>query len=330
MPADIEKFYGLYTPAWHGLGYVADRVMSLEEALEAAEMDFTFDSAPVYATLMNENGVSNVQIQGKKAVLRIDKRTNEVRAYGPVGEGYVIHDLPEIFRFADDLLGEGAVLDTVGTLGNGERAFMTLQLPIGFGEDMERSSLYMTATTGFDGSHSTRYDMTAIRIVCANTWKMAHDSSKSHIKFRHTSSLEGNEMRAAKALGIAREYADFLADTQRRMMATSLRLEDAVDVIATLFPFPEGINPGDNWDDLTAGQRRSVTKTQKQRGEVVALMQNSPVRATEDTAWGLYNAVIEWTDHYATVRGGDDARRVKVLDGDFDSIKSKAAELLLV
>lgn len=329
MPANIEKFYGLYKPAWHGLGYVSDVELSLADALIAGDMDYEFSTAPVYAQQMDEHGVTSVEIEGKKAVMRRNRRTNEVRAFGPTGDKYVVHDLPEIFTFADGLLSEGATVDTVGTLGRGERAFLTLTLPIDIDVNGDRSGLYLTATTGFDGSASTRYDMTPVRIVCANTWVAAHEASKSSIKFRHTSSLLGNETRAADALGLAREYADVLTAQQAQLMGISMRYDDVADVLKDLFPFPEGVTADANWDDLTAGQKRTVTKVQKERGTVFRLYNDSPVKAGE-TAWGVFNAVTEYTDHYLKVRGGAEASATAVLDGKFDTLKRNALDLLLV
>ena len=330
MPANIEKFYGLYTPAWHGVGYVADTVMSLEEALLAADMDFEFSKEPVYTTVMNEDGVATIQIEDKYAVLRRNRANNEYRAYGPVGTRFTTHTLQELWSFAEEFLGEGAVIDTIGTLGKGERAFMTMNLPVDLTLDNgDRTNLMLTATTGFDGSTSTSYGMSGVRVVCANTWKMHEQAAKSIVRFRHTSSLAGNELRAAEALSVAVQYRDALAQKAKDLLAVSLRAEDAAQVLSVLFPFPEGVDLTKPWDTFPQGMKNRITRAQNKRARVFSLYENSPARAEDGTGWGLFNAVTEYADHFAFAAKDADVQADKVLAGELDSLKERAADLIL-
>ena len=330
MPANIEKFYGLYTPAWHGVGYVADTVMSLEEALLAADMDFEFSKEPVYTTVLTPDGVATVEIEDKFAVVRRNRQTNEYRGYGPVGTRFTTHTLQHLWRFAEEFLGEGAVIDTIGTLGKGERAFMTMNLPVDLTLDNgDKTNLMLTATTGFDGSAATSYGMSGVRVVCANTWKMHEQLAKSIVRFRHTSSLEGNELRAAEALSIANQYRDALAQKAKELLSVSLRSEDAAQVISTLFPFPEGVDITKPWDTFTRGEKTTITRAQTKRARVFNLYENSHVRAEEGTGWGLFNAVTEYADHYAFASKDAGVQADKVLAGELDALKDRAADLIL-
>jgi len=115
------------------------------------------------------------------------------------------------------------------------------------------------------------------------------------------------------------------------LLSTPLRTEDAAQVIATLFPFPEGVDPTKvKYDDLSTGQKRSISRTQEQRAQVINLYTSSPVRAEENTAWGLYNAVTEWADWASPVKGDDRdaARAEKVLMGETETLKDRALVLL--
>lgn len=339
MPANIERFYGLREPAWHGLGFVAQEEMSLQEALVAADMDFSFEMSPVYTSVLSPDGVTSVPLRNKSAVVRTNKRTGDVRAFGPTSNNYKIHTVPQMFSLAENMLGEGAVVDTIGSLGFGERMFLTLILPVDINVPDDKMGMYMTATTGFDGSTATRYDMTPIRIVCANTWAAAHAASEAKIKFRHTSSLEGKEMAAATALGLAQQYAEVIEAQARSLLAVSLRDEDAAQVIATLFPFPESIasaiNTGKfNIDFATPAEKRAITTTQESRHTVFSLYKDSPTKATPNTGWGLLNAVTEYADHFTPIRTRDsvtatERRFERIIDGQFDDLKDRAADLIL-
>ena len=341
MPANIENLYTLRQPAWHGIGYVAKEVMDLPAALKAAEMEYDFSMAPVYATHMSLEGVTNVEMPNRRAVLRTDRNNpTDIRAYGPVSHKYTIHSIEEMFGFATDMLGEGAVIETIGTLGEGERAFITLTLPVDVKIANDKVGLMMTGTTSFDGSAATQYDMTSIRIVCANTWSMAHELSAASIKFRHTSMLdESKRYRAADALGLAAQFAEVLERKASALLATSLRVEDAAQVVATLFPFPGSIaaqvEAGKFDIELaTPAEKRAITKVQENRRDVYNLYTSSPTKAETGTGWGLFNAVTEWADHFAPIQTKDQAvaterRFSRITSGQFDSLKDQAAELIL-
>jgi phage/plasmid-like protein (TIGR03299 family) len=331
MPSQIERFFGLYEPAWHGVGYVAQEVMTLEDALKAADMDFEFSLHPVHTTVMNDDGVATIEIDNKFANVRRNRATNEYVAFGPVSGRFQNHTLQNLWQFAEEIMGEGAVIDTIGTLGRGERAFMTLQMPIDLtvGES-DKSNLLMTATTGFDGSTATQYLLSAVRVVCANTWRMAEAAATNKIRFRHSSSLEGNEWRAAEAMGMAQQYSELLRSRANALLGTSLRDEDSAVILSELFPFAEGIDPTTTkWDDLSRGQKNSITRTQTKRAQVFRLYKDSPAAAQAGTGWGLYNALTEWADHVAYAKKDADYQADKVLTGELDYLKDQAANLIL-
>lgn len=341
MSHEIEnntRFYSHKIPAWHGLGYVSETAMSIDEALIAADMDFSWEKHPIHTTVIDETGVDYIEIPEKYSVVRTNNRNNERTAYGPVGEQYTVHSANEIFSFVDYLQGGGAVIETVGSLGRGEREFIVVKLPdtVTVG-GTDKTDLYLTGTTAFDGSAATRFDLTGIRVVCANTWKFAqaqnNEKKSAYVKFRHTSSLDISDAdKAARMLELSSAMAGELEQVGNRLLNVSLRDEDAAQVIATLFPYPELVQPGMDVDLLTAGQKRSITKANTNRANVFNLYKGSDVRAQDDTGWGLFNAVTEWADHYSPVsKDADGSKRAeKILLGDFDTIKSKTLKLLLV
>lgn len=337
MSHEIEsdtKFYSLRQPAWHGLGYVSDRPMSIDEALVAADMDFEWTMHPVHTTVFDAEGIESLDIPEKFAVVRRNKRDGSRSAYGPVGKRYQVHSANEIFSFIDELQGGGAVLETVGSLGRGEREFVVVKLPdsviIG-GND--HSNLYLTGTTAFDGTQSTEFDLTATRIVCANTWKWAKDNSKARAKIRHTSALDiSNVEKARRVLDLSLSFAESMQQLGNRLLGITLDDSNAAEIVSTLFPFPDSVVPGMPWDKLSSSEKRAVSKAQENRQKVFTLYKASEVRAQENTGWGLFNAVTEYADWYSPVRGDDKAtiRAEKILLGEFDTLKEKTLDLLLV
>ena len=337
MSHEIEnasRFYTLREPAWHRLGYVSDTPLALEEALKAADMDFEWDLHPVHSTVVTEHGVELLDIPDKYAVVRTNKANNKRDAYGPVGKRFTPHTLGEIFSFIDHLQGGGAVIETLGSLGRGEREFVVVRLPdtvmVG-GQD--RSNLYLTGTTAFDGTQSTEFDLTAIRIVCANTWKWAKDESKARAKVRHTSSLDVSDLeKARRVLDLSTSMAESMQALGNRLLGVTLSDADAATVVSTLFPFPDNVKPGMSLDMLSAGEKRAVSTAQTNRQKVYTLYKGSPTAPGGDNGWNLFNAVTEYADWFSPVRGDDKdaARAERILLGGMDTIKDRALELLLV
>ena len=335
---DIEqdtKFYSLREPAWHKLGYVSTTPLSIDDALKAADMDFEWSSAPVHTTVIDHTGIETLDLPDKFAIIRRNRKDDTRAAYGPVGKRYVVHSANEIFAFIDELQGGGAVLETVGSLGRGEREFIVVRLPetvmIG-GKD--RTNLYLTGTTAFDGTQSTEFDLTGVRIVCANTWAMAKSGSKARAKVRHTSDLNiSNIEKARQVLDLSLDLSQAMQQMGNKLMGVSLRDEDAASVISILFPFPENVKPGMSIDLLTAGEKRAVTSAQEQRQKVFTLYKGSPTGPEErETGWGLFNAVTEYADWFSPVRGvdKDTIRAERILLGGMAELKDKALELLRV
>jgi phage/plasmid-like protein (TIGR03299 family) len=335
MSHEIEsntKFYSLREPAWHQLGYVSDKALSIDEALVAADMDFEWDLHPIHTTIMDTHGVNVLEIPEKFAVVRTNKRDHSQDAYGPVGKRYQVHSANEIFSFIDELQGGGATLETVGSLGRGEREFVVVRMPddITIGGS-DRSNLYLTGTTAFDGTQSTEFDLTAVRIVCANTWAAAKDQSKARAKVRHTSTLTiSNLEKAREVLGLAQTMSADMQELGNRLLGVTLRDVDAAEVVAKLFPFPANLIPGMSFAKLTSGEKRVVQVAQEQRQKVFTLYKGSPTAPQGDTAWGLFNAVTEYADWFSPVRGDDTARAEKILLGGMGQIKDRTLDLLLV
>jgi len=335
MSHEIEsntKFYSLRQPAWHQLGYVSETALGIDEALVAADMDFEWDLHPVHTTVMDQHGVSVLEIPEKFSVVRTNKRDHEKVAFGPVGKRYQVHSANEIFSFIDELQGGGATLETVGSLGRGEREFVVVRMPdeITIGGN-DRSNLYLTGTTAFDGTASTEFDITAVRIVCANTWTAAKGESKARAKVRHTSQLSiSNLEKAREVLNLSQTISASMQEVGNKLLGITLRDEDAAEVVSRLFPFPAHVTPGMSYDKLTRGEKRAVQVAQEQRQKVFTLYKGSPTAPQGDTAWGLFNSVTEYADWFSPVRGDDSARAEKILLGGMGQIKDRALDLLLV
>lgn len=193
--------------AWHGLGQVFDRPMTVKEALEASHADFSVALADVMfitpeiikALAEREDGMIpsdlliDAVIKGKKATFRTDKN----KPLGIVGENYGIVQNLDAFTFIDTLCtgqvgSHVPVIECAGVLGQGERVFITAKFPddiILDNKGDDRVEMYMVFTTSHDGTGAVKCVCTPVRTVCENTLRAALAHNCGCLSLRHSSNI---------------------------------------------------------------------------------------------------------------------------------------------
>jgi hypothetical protein len=79
---------------------------------------------------------------------------------------------------------------------------------------------------------------------------------------------------------------------------------------------------------LTQGERRQQTIATVARDKAWQIYSESETQENiRGTAFGVWQAVVEYADHHAT--GGDERRAVATLSGRNDTVKTKALSLVL-
>lgn len=202
-------------------------------------------------------------------------------------------------------------IDTLGALDGGRRIFSTVILGQDFhiGKDPSAIRRYGFLTNAHDGTASCKFGSTNVRIVCANTQKAAEGDAKGSgylYSFRHTKKWKQNIDQildqVAEALGKAREdahkfktFGDSLVD----MEVSDKGIEQFVDRFLVL---PD--NASDRKRMAIEGQRvslRSVFSDEYQQDM-------NTLTGIKNTAWGLYQAGIEWLDYRRPTKDTDDDR----------------------
>lgn len=190
--------------AWHGLGQVFDRPMTVKEALEASHADYevTLNNVevitPAIAEAMAEGSVPadlllDALVDGKKATFRTDKN----KALGIVGDTYGVVQNLDAFTFIDTLCtgqvdSSVPVIECAGVLGHGERVFITAKFPDSIildnkGDDLVE--MYMVFTTSHDGTGAVKCMVTPTRVVCNNTLLLAESNNRGCLSLRHSSNI---------------------------------------------------------------------------------------------------------------------------------------------
>jgi len=319
-----ERFFGHRRGGWHELGLVSDEDLTAEEVGSRISLH---DVELVPLQTISGSAVPY------RAIQRTETPDDPVRrTFGVVGPEYELLAPLEICRLWDEHVK--LPIETMGVLRSGKELFISCNL----GEyDIAGDEIknYLTLVSPYDGWSSIMEMVTGVRTVCANTLSLAKSRATSTAHIAHVNSV---------AVQVGGWLDHFLDRAQERMQEQQAFLNRLVSVplsenltLQTLFAiYPIPVEPNYAAMPPVVAERReadwnSVERAAtRSRGAVLELLNGagtgSDTEAYRNTAWGLYNAVVEWEDWRATT----DVRAAaygRVL-GDRASIKARAAEIL--
>jgi len=254
---------------------------------------------------------------------RATMRADTGKALGAVGLRYQPLQNREAFAWMDEVVGEQlAIWNTCGSLRQGKDVWMLAKLP-GNLEVCDRDVLdkYVLITNNHAGTGAVRLFPTSVRVVCANTLRLAIsevDSNKSDaglplgLKLFHTAGSLGRRVQKARELlGVIGKSHDEFATAARSMLAKSLNTQQISDYFGGLV------------------ENRSDRNREKVLGQLwnrFALPTNEG--GFKSNVWTAYNAASEWADHELRVTGKGEKRMERkfrsCLFGSAHSFKERA------
>jgi Domain of unknown function (DUF932) len=275
---------------------VGTEVPEARTALEALEMAGLTNLNLTKVPLFNTNGRPAAGKYG------LETGNGELLPGVVVGEDYEVVPY-EAYASMLDAVAErtGATIDSVGALGyNSTRAFISLKLPqqllIGADDPVDG---YIAAFLGH-GTTANHLMPTGIRIFCANQQPQLTRDNKYKIVIRHTSSASERTAKAEETLVASVAAMNEMATDARAMRAAAFtpdQLHRAIDLV-----YPLG---GDSKAAQTRYDRRVEAITGIHNGDTMANIRN--------TAWGAYQALIEFDQWHRSVRNPDDDSNIERL-----------------
>lgn len=259
----------------------------------------------------------------RRAVVRADTRA----ALGVVSDRYVPVQNRQAFGFLDAVAAEGGLrYHTAGALGWGERIWLLAKLPdqIRVRNSEDLVDKFLLLSNAHDGSAALRVFFTPVRVVCANTLSLAHRRGAGEgVSIMHKGDLEAKIRQAQQVLGLARRFFDAAAAVIDRLAGYSPSAAQLGAYFRELYPDPE--------------EGKDNARAVKVRGELQRLFEEGSGHdqpGVKGTAWAAYNAVTEYTDHFRTARGRDDASRASrrlgsIWFGSGAQLKARAWDLAL-
>lgn len=308
----VASFANSRTDAWHRLGTSVGHTMTAHEAITHAhlagwnvrKMPLVIPQEPT----ITPDGVTTpppIPVPDAFATVRDNPIiAGQVDYLGTVGTKYEPVQNEQSCAILDALTDEsGAHFETAGALRGGRETFVTMRLPksmalTGTAGQTDRSDWYLAALNSHDGRSSFRLLLTSVRIVCANTQAAAIAGAKSSYAIRHTAGARVAIQDARTALGLAWRYMDRFEEQVAELYAQPMDTDDMRQFATRL------VKAEDPAASPTARRSR-----QQQANGIVKLWTSSPtVAPIAGTRWAAYNAVTEWTDHIAPVRGARTSR----------------------
>lgn len=321
MSANVETMFSAVETPWHRLGTVTDDVLTAQDALVTAGLDWSVKLEPVYFQTQQES-IKN--IANKFAVVR---QTDE-SCYGVVGNRYTPVQNLDAFNFMDTLVDSGdAKYETAGSLNGGATIFIQMRLNTILPIDNDEVLPYMLLTNSHDGSGALKVLMTPVRVVCSNTLRWALSKpTKNSISLRHTKSITGKIDEARNILGLTELFYDSFSQEVNNLIDTEVTNTVFTELIDKVFPMPELKE-----DDTTSVRQYNNTLSIREK---IVDNYNKEKNNGNDNGWGLlnaYNSYELWQKH---VRGAKtkDAKLEKqagnLIYADSDLTNTVAKELV--
>jgi phage/plasmid-like protein (TIGR03299 family) len=296
---------------WHGLGVVLDeRPDSLAGAIDAAGLNWRVEQVPVFRH-DGLDGRPGAAVPGVRANVRGDTGG----LLGVVSADYRVVQNSEAFAFLANLIGSELHFETAGSLWGGKAVWVLAELPdhVSVGGDEVRR--FVLVTTRHDGSAAVRALVTPVRVVCANTLRVAIAGAPDVYRVRHLGDPTGALHEARRVLGLAIDYHRQFAALGDRLATERIGEAALGRVLERLYPV-----------DPRLGERAARSRREA-REAVVALFRDGPtVGNAPGSKWAAWNAIVEHHDHGGRPRTpeGGFVRRLE----DPHGVKGRALELI--
>ena len=318
--------------AWVKAG-TAVNAGSASEAARQAGLDWTVELSDMFVerkTIVSpfESITDRLDVPKRQAVI---KRTEDNESViGVVGDKYKIVQNMEVFSALDTLVDSGdARYTAAGEYNNGANIWMVMELPVGIKVANDPHAAFLLVQSSHDGSCAVRIRPIIERLFCANQInriiKGKHKNAYTYV-MKHTtnSELSVNDIRNITQL-------TYDSIQQYEVVANTLLLQNVDDrqvknIFKSVWSLPSEVEESPD-HLLSQGQRRQRTIALNSRESAWNIYSQSPTQENiRGTAFGVWQAVVEHADHYAS--GGSDKRAIATISGRNDRIKDKALDLV--
>lgn len=317
--------------AWVRVG-TAVEATSAASAAQQAGLDWTvslhdLQARYTYPVSEQENITIGLPVDNKVGVVKT--HDGEATVIGVVGSKYKVVQNMEVFSTMDSLVDSGeARYAAAGEYNNGASVWMLLELPIEVNVANDPHCAFLLVKTSHDGSSSVIVKPIIERLFCSNQInRIVKGKSKNAFTYtmKHT---QNNNLSVADIRSITQltydsivEYETVAADLGAKQVAR----DKAREYFKRMFPLPK-LAENVDYSLLTQGEKRALTIATDAREKAWHIYSESDTQENiRGTAFGLWQAVIEYADHYKGKSG--DRRALAAITGKSDVIKDRALSI---
>lgn len=327
--------------AWVQAG-TAVNATSAAEAASQAGLDWTVSlhnllaAYPVPTTTSVGTITHNrmIDVPKRKAVIKTVP-TGETTSLGVVSDSYKIIQNQEIFSVLDNLIDSNELRYTAaGEINGGTNVWMLMALPMSVNVANDPHSAFLIATTGHNGSQSFTLRPLVQRMYCTNQINIsmfngaAAKRQKAYTyRLKHTKYAKLNLSEIREIIQLCYDGIETYQNASSYLLDKEVARSQAQGFFEKVFPISKEIEQT-NPELWTPAMHRSYNKTLENRQILNNIYFNSETQENiRNTGFGLFQAVVEYADHY---KGSNpDKRAIAALSGGSDALKRKAFDLAL-
>jgi phage/plasmid-like protein (TIGR03299 family) len=297
MPANVESMFSVRQMPWHLEGEILDDYPGTwAEARVLAGLDWDPVTTNVYAAAgINPDGTVHYEpIDGWKAISRSD--TGAVLSLNK--DTYTVIDHGEMGEIVEAVLAQPNVQwETAGVLDGGRSVWCLALLdePITLPGDLSPTLPYLAITNRHDGTAACALRATAVRIVCANTFRAAElegERTGATFSFIHKSSWRSRIEEARQAVTGARREMRRYTELAAELLGIPINPAQRELFVTEFIPMPpQGL--------ITDRVARNVEEA---RQALRLIFESKTTEQVAGTGYGLVQAAGEYLDHVRTAR----------------------------
>lgn len=283
-------------------------MLSSSEMMEKAGLNWKVLQAPV---LFEGNGLTSYNSR------KVNFRSDTGAALGIVSDTYKVVQNSTAFAFLDSFLGDE--IESYVKAGNykgGSQVYLRAKLPgsLTFAKNSDdKGEKFVDFFTSHDGSIALEVSIMAFRLVCSNGLKML--KSISAVRKKHTINMSLSNIKSE--LGMIQDQFSIMEKLSEKMAEQPVSQGKLVSILETV-----GVVPKEDKRSTRALNIIDEVSRLFDRGA------GTNLRNVRGTAWGAYNAITEYVDHY---RGSDTLKRQESSAvGSGARLKERALEVLSI
>lgn len=317
--------------AWKRAG-TAVEATSAASAAQQAGLNWTvslhdLQARYTYPVSEQENLTIGLPVDNKVGVVKT--HDGEASVIGVVGNKYKIVQNMEVFGAMDALVDCGdARYTAAGEYNNGASVWMLLELPTGVNVANDPHCAFLLVKTSHDGSSSVIVKPIIERLFCSNQINrivMGKNKNAFTYTMKHT---QNNNLSVADIRNITQLTYESIAlyeSVASDLGAKQVARDKAREYFNKVFPLPK-IAENVDYHLLTQGEKRAMTIATEARERSWHIYSESDTQENiRGTAFGLWQAVIEYADHWKG--GSGDRRALAAITGKSDAIKDRALSI---